>query len=315
MHMIRSSPAPAIDVWVILQQAAARLVDGGNLFASCWTANPDFRTECVYPYLPITTVVQVPFEVVFGDVRYASIAALVASALLVRRVAGPAPAAAALAVLVLLQPKLLTLIELAWTEPLLLLAVCVMVAATLAERPVLAVVGFATALAMKQHMVLLVPLAAWWPAFGWRKTVAAVSAALVVVAPFALADLGAFVDDVVWFHLRLPPRPDSLSVFSWLLEGGQEPSFLLVPLVTVAALALALTLPRDARGFVLGSAGVLLVFNAVNKQSFFNHYSLVLGLLVLAAALLARNEVGRPAELSPSAPAAPPASSPTASPV
>jgi hypothetical protein len=45
-----------------------------------------------------------------------------------------------------------------------------------------------------------------------------------------------------------------------------------------------LLLPRTASGFVLGCALVQYVFDVLNKQSFFNHWWFVSGLLLLAVA-------------------------------
>jgi hypothetical protein len=41
-------------------------------------------------------------------------------------------------------------------------------------------------------------------------------------------------------------------------------------------------LPRDAYGFLLGSAVVMAVFNLTNKQSFFNEWALAAGLALAA---------------------------------
>jgi hypothetical protein len=298
--MVVASPAPRIDVWVILQQAADVMLRGGNVFTSCWTANTDPLTDCVYPYLPMTTVLQIPFAVGLDDVRYALVAALLGASVMVHRIAGTA-AASALAALLLLQPKLLFAVEQSWTEPLLLVALCVMVWATLRGRGVVAVAAFAVALASKQHMLLLLPLAAWWPAFGTRRAALSLAVAAAVVAPFALGAPEAFVGDAFWFHLDLPPRPDALSLYSLALRRGDVPPFWIVPLATAAALGLALALPRTAAGFVLGSAGVLLIFNLANKQTFFNHQSLVVWLLVLAVAVLSREQDAGPAGVGASA--------------
>lgn len=78
----------------------------------------------------------------------------------------------------------------------------------------LAVAGFAFALACKQHVWLLLPLAAWWPAFGPRRSGLSVAVAGAVSLPWFLADPRAFLDDTLRFHFGLvDPRLDSLSLF------------------------------------------------------------------------------------------------------
>ena len=44
--------------------------------------------------------------------------------------------------------------------------------------------------------------------------------------------------------------------------------------------------PRTAPGFVLGSAWLLGMFNLLNKQSFFNEWSLVVGLIMVGIATI-----------------------------
>ena len=160
-----------------------------------------------------------------------------------------------------------------------------MVLAVVRGRLLVAVLAFAFALACKQHVLLLVPLAACWPAFGWRRTGASVLLAGAVTLPWFLADPRAFLDDALTFNLDLTPRADSLSLFTSATRVGLHPSFALVALLTVAAVAGAvLLLPRTATGFALGAALVQFVFDHLNKQSFFNHWWLVSGLLLLAVA-------------------------------
>lgn len=294
VSMIMASPRPAIDVWFILTEASARLVQGKNLFTGCWPGNTDRLTDCVYPYGPLTTIVQTPFRLAFGDVRYTYVACLLATAVILWRLGGPR-LGPGLAALVLVSPKATFLLEQAWTEPLLLLGLSVMVVATLTDRPVWAVVGFAFALACKQHVVLLIPLAAAWRAFGVRRTATSVGLAALVTVPWFLADPDAFLADAFSFHLDLAPRLDSLSLFSAALNAGIRPSFALVALlslVTVAAAAALLS--RSATGFVLGCALVQYVFDVVNKQSFFNHWWLVSGLLLLAVATAQREGAAAP---------------------
>ena len=297
--MIVASPRPTIDVWFLLTQGAESTVRATNAYTQCWIGSSDPLTNCVYPYLPGQMLVDIPFLI--GDVRYASVTALMIAALAVWRIAS-LPVAAALGALVLLQPKGLFLVEQAWTEPVLLGAVCSMVWAVLAGRPGIAILAFAVALACKQHMVLLLPFAAWWREFGPRRTTVAAAVAGAVALPWILTAPFDFWSDAVLFNLLLPARPDSLSLYAWVLELGHELPFVLVGVATVAAMAACLVrLPRDARGFCAGSAFVLLTFTILNKQSFFNHYSLVIGLLVLTVAVMSRTKASGPPAVAPAA--------------
>lgn len=307
--MVIASPRPLIDVWFVLTEGSKRMVAGSNIFTGCWPGNTDPTTNCLYPYGPLTTVVQTPFRLVLGDVRYAYVVCLLVTAVLLWRLAGPR-VGPALAALVLVSPKATFLLEQAWTEPLLLAGMAVMVWATLTGRGLLAVAGFAFALACKQHVVLLVPLAACWSAFGWRRTLGSVAAAGLFTLPWFLVDPAAFLEDTL-FHIDIPPRLDSLSLYAAALNNGIEPNLVLVGTLTIATIAAtAVLLPRTATGFVIGCAVVQYVFDLLNKQSFFNQWWFVTGLLLLAVATAAREaEAPEPQEVPPdlaleSAPAA-----------
>lgn len=282
--MIKASPSPHIDVWYILTNGAQDVLHRVDIYRACWPGNTDRLTDCVYPYLPMTSVVQVPFRYL-GDVRYSYVAALLVCSAAMVGLAGRR--ALPVVVLLLVSPKLTFLVEQAWTEPLLLAGVATFVWAASAGRRTTAVLALAFALASKQHVLLLVPLAAVWPAFGWRRTAAAVSLGGLFTAAWVAVDVRAFLRDAWDFNLHLPPRADSLSLFTTATRHGWGPSFAVVAAVTVLAIAVSVVvLPRTASGFCLGAAFVQYVFDLANKQSFFNHWWFVSGLLLLAVACL-----------------------------
>lgn len=299
--MIMASPRPAIDVWYILTEGGRQLVDGGNLYTSCWPGNTDRLTDCVYPYLPVTSVVQAPFRLLFGDVRYSYVAALLVAAAALWMLGG-ARWGPGLAVVLLVTPKGTFLVEQAWTEPLLLAGLAVMVLATVRGQLTVAVIALAFALACKQHILLLLPLAALWPAFGWRRTVVSAVAAGVATLPWLLADPRAFLDDALWFNLELTPRLDSLSLFTTALTSGVTPPFAVVGAVSLVAIGAACALPRTALGFAVGAVLVQYVFDIANKQSFFNHWWLVSGLLLLAVATACQQDGAAGSRAGPRAP-------------
>jgi hypothetical protein len=280
---IRATPAPTIDDFHILQGSAKALLHLRNIYAQPWPGSDGH----LLPYLPGSAALLTPFYLLFSDVRYGLLAALVLAALAVRA-SSRQHAGAVLAGLVVCYPWVLYVVEQSWPEPLLLALLAGMVLAVGRNRPVLAVVCFAAALLTKQHVVILLPLAAVWPAFGWRRTLASVLAAIVLTIPWIIAGPRNFWHGAVTYNLNLPPRHDSLSVFTTAIRMGHTPSFALVPLVMLAALVAALRwLPRTAAGFTLGSAWLLGMFDLVNKQSFFNEWSLVIGLIVLGLGTLA----------------------------
>jgi len=191
----------------------------------------------------------------------------------------------AVALLVLVHPHWAFLIDQSWTEPLLLALLTGAVLAVTRGRAGVAVVLLAAALACKQHVVLVLPVFAAWPAFGVRRTAQSAALAFAAVLPWLVWSPHQFWHDAVKANLDLGVIPRALCVPSLLLRHDVAVGFWF----TLAALALAYAavlarVPRTASGVALGSALVLLALDLANKQSFFNHYTLPLGLVVVALA-------------------------------
>jgi len=200
-----------------------------------------------------------------------------------------------LALLVGLLPGSLYEVQQAWNEAILVGALAG--AALLADRgrPWWAVACVAVALATKQHVVLLLPLLAFWPAFGVRRAVVAAAGGGALCLPWYLWDPPRFTHCTVDFFLDLPARADSLSVWHLLPHGVGTP-LLLVAAVASYAVALR-SLPRDGAGLLLGWGLILAAWDLVNKQSFLNQWLLVAQLTLAALALSAAASPPRQAAL------------------
>jgi hypothetical protein len=286
---VLAAPDPHIDVFHLLQESSTGLVRGADMYEQVWsTGSPgDLHGGLtdVYPYLPATTLLLAPFRLLLGDVRYGLIAALAVAVAAVRAL-GPSGDRWpwVMPLLVMIFPSYCYALEQSWTEPLLVACLAVMVWAVASGRGTLAVVAFAVALASKQHVALLVPVAALWPAFGPRRTVAACGLGLGIVAPWLLYDPAAFVRGAIRTNLDYRVLDYSLSVPAWAGHFGLHLGFGATAVALAGAYLLAWRARGDATGFAAGSALVLLTLVEMNKQSFFNHYTLPMGLLVVAMA-------------------------------
>ena len=272
---------PDIDVWYLLQQSSDGLLRGDNMYQQRWADSNGLQET--YPYLPVTTVLLAPFRWLLGDVRYALLLASLLTVLVAQRLGAPRRVAALLPLLVVVQPKWPFLIDQSWTEPLLLLFLAIAVLALDLERPVVAVVAVGAALACKQHVVLLLPVLAMWPGFGWRRALLSGVGAGVSVLPWFLWSPSAFWEDAVEANLGLGVLERALCIPSLLSRGGVTVSFLfMLAMLGAAYVVIWRRVPRSTAGLCIASALVLLTLDVANKQSFFNHYSLPLGVLVLA---------------------------------
>jgi hypothetical protein len=206
--------------------------------------------------------------------------------------------------LLLVSPGWVLLVNRSWTEPLLVLLVGGSILAIRSGRGALAVVALAAALACKQHVVLLLPLFAIWPVFGLRRVIASVLLAVIAILPWLIAGPGDLWHDTVHANAVLRVKPTSLNVPAFALRHGYRFGFWLAVVFVVAGYLLvwARVRPRTPAGLALSCALVLWAFDLANKQTFFNHYQLPLGLLVFALALAEAPEPsGRSRTARPSA--------------
>lgn len=282
LAMIRSSPRPKIDDWVMLQAAAHGLSHGQNIYNVAWIG-PPHETSNLFAYLPGSAVLVWPFHALFGDVRYGILASLVVTCLILVRASSRSPLCL-LGTLPLLYPKALFGLEQSWIDPLVLLGLCGACLAISRGRPGWAIVSLALALACKQQAWLVLPVAMAWKGFGWRRALLSAISAATFTLPWALDSFHHFFFDVFQLQLRLPTRLDSLSLFPAAIRAGLHPRLDWLVAGTLVALLLALwRVQKDTAGFLIGAALVMSAFNLMNKQSFFNEWELAAGLASAAA--------------------------------
>lgn len=329
--VVHASPWPGIDVWLYRQGGALALLEGRDPYAFVFRnpygpettviarelLTPDGRGITALPYPPLTLLLDLP-AALLGDVRWTTIVATAAAAFSIRAIGRGTRTAELAATLLLLQPATMLVIELAWTEPLVLAAttgLAVLIARGLNARATEAaqpgqgwlatglVAGIA--LAAKQYTpLLLLPLL---PLVDARRRwhVVAVAAALcaAIYLPFLAWDSAALWRGVVTFQLMQPFRLDALSwpaaVVTW--GGPTLPSW---PAFLLSALAVALTLRSAARSrsvshALAGGAAAWLVLALGSKQAFCNYYWLAAGLLCAAIAAAARPGPTSPGSTAP----------------
>ena len=231
--VILASPSPGIDVWEIQQRGAEGLLSGRNPYSLPYVniygpgtpfldpalLTPDGRFITAYPYMPLVLLLDVP-GAMLGDVRWTMLAALAASAFLLRRLGKGSVEAELAGALLLLQPQGFMVLELAWTEPLalagvLLVALTVTRAGPLAGWRTWVLPGLAAAFAVstKQYVPLLaIPFVLLVPRGSRVRAVAVAAAgAAALTIPFLALDPRAFVRGILEFQLRQPFRTDALS--------------------------------------------------------------------------------------------------------
>jgi uncharacterized membrane protein len=284
--MIISSPKPPIDVWYLMQAAEHALDHGRNIYTTKWSTGVPGEVTNGFAYLPASAVLLWPFHMALGDVRYGLLAAMVGTGLLMVRF-GHRRLGLVAATLLLLYPRALLGIEQSWVDPLVLVTVALLVVAMARNQRGWALVALAVCLACKQQAWILLPVAALWKDFGWRRAGAAAVAAVAFTLPWVVAAPRAFYNGAIRYDLFLPARDtsNSLSLYSFLVQHGVNPGFGFTIGATTGAIALCRwRLPNDAFGFCLSAAIVEATFNLCSKQPYFNEWELAAGLALLAVA-------------------------------
>ena len=258
-----------------------------------------------FPYFPLSAILVTPAQWIAGDVRYAHLAATIGAGAFIAALR-PSVVAAAAACLYLFMPRVFLILEVAWTDPLVvLLFAATMFAACRWPRALPYAYGLF--LAVKQYLIFAVPVAfhlarAAGIATGRLLFVGLLVATLVTV-PFFLWEPKAFIDSVVTLQLYQPFRGDSLSFPAFLaalggpiLPGGL--AFVTAGVALATGLWLAARTPAGSASIV---ALVYYVFFASNKQAFANYYLFVMGAMccAIAAARLGSASTGEKHDAPP----------------
>ena len=320
--VIQRAPRPWIDVWYFQQLGSEALVAGENpyrigypdLYSASGLPFHDprlLRDGKFYglPYPPLVVLLATPARLLFGDVRFLHLIALVVAAAAVARLGRKAedPVTAELAGLfIALQPRALFVIEQTWTEPAGVALFALAALATLrwtraAREPragrwplelVLCGVTLGLAAAIKQYMPLvLLPLFVALPRVGrFRVAVLAGLIVLATFAPFAIWDLREMVRGVIWMNVVQPLRLDALSVLAVLARLVPTARWMAALGFAAAFALLAAFWPRPGRlaAATLSAGAAFLWFLLLNKQAFCNYYFFAVGVLCVACALPSR---------------------------
>jgi hypothetical protein len=263
-----------------------------------------------FPYPPLSLLMSMPGYLLGGDCRFALVIALALSALMMGTVGAErwGPLAA---LLLLINPQGFFVIDMSWTEPLLLLNFSLVMFCAFRWRK-----GLPWALglffATKQYTVLLLPAVFLllegpnlWKQF-MKITAQAGLVAAAVTVPFFAWNPHEFIRSIVLWQLVQPFRADALSYLVWIYnhDGGQKLPIWIPFLVVIPAIILVLRrCARSPAGFASAVTFISLTFFAFNKQAFCNYYYFVIGAALWSVAALRPRMESRSAALSTEVPA------------
>ena len=310
---ILRSPYPMIDVWTLNTEAAWAAAHGENVYGRTYTdiyekhGQEGFGYPIRYCYLPGLALHYAPAALLRADIRWVNLAAMALGLLLFSHCVGktlrappdglrPSGWAAAGATLMFWYWTCQTfMLEQSWPEPILLLYLCA--AFWLWRRSTFWTgVALVLALTLKQTAWFCAPflLALAVKEKRWGLIGGVALGVCAVIGPYFFRDPSAFVHDVILDLLRKPPRPESLSWSAVCLRYCPSLFAWVYPLSYVAYAAAFWAFLRRLRRMegheavletLKWTALGLLAFFLFLKQSFFNYYYVVLGLLAFYVCL------------------------------
>ncbi|WP_439629225.1 hypothetical protein [Gemmata sp.] len=273
--------------------------DGGNIYGRPVTADAQW-VQCGYVYPPVL-LLSAGAGYLAGEIRWAHVAAFVASGLALLGCRGRFAALAA--ALLLTSPRVFLMVQQSLTDT--FCVGLVAVTACLASRSSrLTPWAFGVAVVSKQYMIFLIPLGLLLVPPPWdRKKLAAffVPAAVAAAAvnlPWFLWDPRAILRSLM--ASGLPFRYESLTLLSaYTVAAGTPPPMSQWLQFAMLVPTYALVWARSARGpagFALSAALVVAVFFAFSRHASCNHYFLVVGCAATGLAAVTRDSEVPPPE-------------------
>jgi hypothetical protein len=298
--VIKTSPRPYIDTWVVQQMADMELLQGHDPYetVAAHDTGPRVANDVPFIYPPTQIYISLPGWIIGKDVRWCHLTFLVLAGLLLRLIvlrskrALPSVLIDAPMLFLWMQPKVFFILEQSWVDPGQVMLICAAVAAHVYQRPRLATVLFGIVLTAKQTMFWLAGLAGWL--FGYKPKQWLIAGAVggAAVLPFALWNFGAMKHAMFDFVNGLPARPDALTFINFLarhvgIEIPPNGAFLM-------ALAVAGVSAWKLRGslvkFGVAVVATYTIFFVFNRWAFANYYFLLTGLCAMAGALALHGE-------------------------
>jgi hypothetical protein len=304
--IFKASPDPLIDVVTVHKAAIEALLKHQDPYRISFEniygeeAKNFYNPEAIagrriafgYPYPPVSLLFAVPGQVLFGDFRYAQLAALVAAAAMIG-FSTPGLASKLAACLLLTTPRGLFVLEQGWTEPIAILLLAATLF-TMQRRPVAGAWIGGLLIFAKQYLFLAGPSFLRYVLGRRRREVIPmlVFASLAPAAatlPFALWHPNSFLNNVIWLQTKEPFRTDSLSYLSWAARAGWgQGSFWWAVGAACVALVIGLVwTPNTEKGFGASVTLYSLAMFAFGSKAFCNYYYFVIGALCCTAALCA----------------------------
>ena len=283
---IGTSPSPTVDSFVILKEAPMKILHGINPYQANFTQVYEGIAADYYPYLPFSFIFVLPFRLILGDPRYASIFFSILSVLIFKKIFKNADSKAlnAFSGSFLFLPRSFFVLEHMYLDPIVFFLFITFYYYFKEKKFGVSLFFLGIFFGFKQYLVLLLPL--FWQQV--RKVLPKYYRyfflPFTLFLFFLILAPSKFIDNIVTFYFTkqsaLPIRI-SLSVPTLLANIGFSRNIAsLIGILFFGAIYSFIFKKKwllTEKIFI-----VLLTFNIFSSISFFNHYYLTFNFLLFA---------------------------------
>lgn len=285
IFVLIQSPQPMIDVFDFLKYGASDFMSGINPYSAVYSRMYVGVVPNYYTYFPGTLILTLMPSVFFGDPRWAMLIAEIGSAILVRFLRRD-ETGLIISLILITNPMTYFILEQSYTESLLLFFMMLFLVFIKRRNFFSLGIVLGILLALKQYMVVMVPLFFFLEKGLWRirEYFIPLLVFFLLVGPFLIWNFGAFVNDAIIFHFSGPSRLDGLTFYSFLNDVFEWQIPTIFGFVVVGVGSFIFFLNRSVltayQFFLYGALFLFSVF-IFGKQAFANYYYLVSQMLLL----------------------------------
>ena len=295
IFMIISSPAPKIDVFDQLKYGSTGLVKGINPYSQVYPQIYNY-SQNYFPYLPLTAIVMLPFNLILGDPRFALVTAYIVSALLIRKMLKKnnllTPELVPL--IFLFHPQTTFMIEQAWIDPMIFAFFVIFIYfLTVKKNQMLAGLSLGFAIALKQTFPLLLIFLYTYKKIPRKILAISIVILAVSIIPFYLWNRSDFINDVIKIHIERKLWWHNSLTFNSFFFSEFEKNINQLVFLTAWIVLLGAILKKGITNFSTLSLAISLWFFAFylfNYQAYIHYYFLISGLILASISLTIRGE-------------------------
>lgn len=293
MFMILGSPAPGIDVFIILREAPLKLLQGINPYNTLYTHVFPGITPDYFAYWPASFLLELPFVTLFNDPRVIMIFADLGAAVLLFLLGGTNRFSLIISLLYLFRPLSLSIIEASWLTPLNFFIITLIAFVVYRKKnPFLAglLLGLLTSIQFFFTLLFfyLGKFFKWNPKFIFSFLITT----LLFVFPFFITNPIRFISQTIAVYFRNPPHPSilihtslSLNSLYFFYTQTDLPQLLIWGLSFLVFLTTLIKKGFQNLPF-LGFCLTLFSVFVFGRQAFINYFYFIASLLLLNLVIL-----------------------------